>query len=235
MGIGTLAQVAIDLFLGIGIFLCAVRLTRAPKDDPRLSRGLQLLQSKISVLEDLSDRSDLQAKQLTLMLEQKSREVQVRIGEAERHVREIQTSIERSREVARMFEDKIPHHEIIERRNTAKYVQAARLAHRGASPAEIASQVDLPMGEIEFIAKVNKDRLMFAEDQLPWWAEGRPSAAPPPGEPSRLVSVPAISAPRQNLEAASLERLGDEFRRVAPAPPPDPSLIRKVEFRRLDR
>lgn len=263
MGIGTLAQAGIDLFLGLGLFLCAMKLARAPKDDPRLSRGLQLLQSKIAVLEDLSDRSETQAQQLTALLAQKGRDVQSQIEEAERHVRAIRISIEQSREVARLFEDKIPHHEIIERQNTAKYVRAARLAHQGLAPHDIARQVDLPMGEIEFIAKVNKDRLMFSEDQLPWWAEGA-EPSPAADEPSRVVNLPPIPAPPQGEDIESLERLGEEFRRastsaaahetaMAPPPPPlsSPSfpplpiaadlsnrraepVIRKVEFRRID-
>ena len=41
-----------------------VKLFKRKQDDPRMSRGLQLLQSKIAVLEDLSDRTELQVKQL---------------------------------------------------------------------------------------------------------------------------------------------------------------------------
>lgn len=229
MGVGTLIQVAIDIFLGVGLFLCAMRLARAPKDDPRLSRGLQLLQSKIAVLEDLSDKSETLVHQLTSLLDQKSRDVQARIEEAERHVHAVQTSIQRSLEVARIFEDKIPHQEIIERRTTTKYVQAARLAHQGLSPAEIAKRVDLSAGEIEFIAKVNKDRLMFSEDRLPAWADEQPHeqaeqqpAESTESEPSFLSSPTASSIPpRPMLEfvepdgVPTLEDLGERFRQAA--------------------
>ena len=51
--------------LFVGFLYVMVRLHRRPKDNPRLSRGLQLLQSKIAVLEDLSDRVDKQANDLT--------------------------------------------------------------------------------------------------------------------------------------------------------------------------
>lgn len=156
--------------MACGLFVVVMRMNRAPKDDPRLSRGLQLLQSKISVLEDLSDRTEAQVNQLTAILESKTREVQAKVQLAEQQVHEIRVSMDRSLEVAKIFQDKIPHKEIIERQNTIKYVQAARMAHKGSSVEEIATAVDLPKGEVEFIASVNRDRLMFDETGLPEWA-----------------------------------------------------------------
>ena len=172
MSTWTLIQIVFDLFMACGLFVIVMRMNRAPKDDPRLSRGLQLLQSKISVLEDLSDRTETQVNQLTAILESKLREVQAKVELADRHVHEIRVSMDRSLEVAQIFQDKIPHKEIIERQNTIKYVQAARLAHSGASIEDLAKQVDLPRGELEFIASVNRDRLMFTESELPEWAKG---------------------------------------------------------------
>jgi hypothetical protein len=171
LGTWTLVQIVIDIFLALGVFVVVMRMNRAPKDDPRLSRGLQLLQSKIAVLEDLSDRTEVQVNQLNAILEQKAREVQAKVQLAEQHVHEIRVAMDRSLEVAKIFQDKIPHQEIIERQSTMKYVQAARLAHQGLGVDEIAAQVELPKGEIEFIAKVNRDNLMFNEEQLPWWAK----------------------------------------------------------------
>ncbi len=170
MGALGVFQIFINIALGVGVFFLAMRITRQPKDDPRLSRGLQLLQAKIAVLEDLSDRTDSQVSQLVVLLEQKIREVQNKIQLADKHVTLIRESMDRSLEVARIFQDKIPHEEIIERQNTKKYLKAARLANQGKTVDEIAQQVDLPMGELEFIAKVNRDQLMFSEEQLPAWA-----------------------------------------------------------------
>jgi hypothetical protein len=171
LGTWTLLQIVFDIFMALGLFVVIMRMSRAPKDDPRLSRGLQLLQSKISVLEDLSDRTELQVNQLTAILENKAREVQAKVHLAEQTVHEIRVSMERSLDVAKIFQDKIPHAEIIERQNTIKYVQAARLAHQGMSVEEIAEKVDLPKGELEFVAKVNREQLTFSEEQLPWWAK----------------------------------------------------------------
>ena len=210
MNTWTLIQIVFDLFMACGLFVIVMRMNRAPKDDPRLSRGLQLLQSKISVLEDLSDRTEAQVSQLTAILENKLREVQAKVELADRHVNEIRVSMERSLEVAQIFQDKIPHKEIIERQNTIKYVNAARLAHQGLSVAEISEQVDLPRGELDFIASVNRDRLMFTESELPEWAKNEaPSSAPAAPEsvaPSTYASAGAAfggGAPAESQEDQS--------------------------------
>lgn len=163
-------QGLVDLVLAVGVYVLWVKLKQPPQDDPRLSRGLQLLQSKIAVLEDLSDRTELQVGQLTALLEQKVRKVQAKIEESQKQLQMIDQSMQRSREVAEIFQDKIPHEEIIERQNTIKYIKAAQLAHEGKTVAEISQLVDLPIGEIEFIAKVNRDTLMFDSSALPEWA-----------------------------------------------------------------
>lgn len=187
-----LVQIVFDIFMALGLFVVIMRMSRAPKDDPRMSRGLQLLQSKISVIEDLSDRTEMQVNQLAALLESKAREVQAKVQLAEQTVHEIRVAMERSLDVAKIFQDKIPHQEIIERQNTIKYVQAARLAHQGSSVEEIVEQVGLPKGEVEFIAKVNREQLMFKEDQLPSWAQSGAfgtdgqTATPAPATSSQL-------------------------------------------------
>ncbi|MCB0384570.1 MAG: DUF2802 domain-containing protein, partial [Bdellovibrionales bacterium] len=119
---------------------------------------------------------------------------------------------------------KIPHEEIIERQNTIKYVRAARMAHEGASLAEIAQEVALPMGEIEFIAKVNKDRLMFDEGSLPEWARvEEPATEEETRHDEGILKDSAedfefrtkdlsgvFDVPKE--EYSSLQKLGDEFR-----------------------
>jgi hypothetical protein len=177
-----LLQIGLNLIFGLALFVVIKRLNKPAKDDPRLSRGLQLLQSKIAILEDLSDRTEVQVSQLVALMEHKSKDVQGKIQQAERQIHLINTSMEKSLEVAKIFQDKIPHQEIIERQNTIKYIQAARLANQGKSIEEIREQVDLPIGELEFIAKVNRSQLMFSEKDLPEWAlsseEKRLSAEP---------------------------------------------------------
>ncbi len=153
--------------VGVAIY---VRSKRPRKDDPRLSKGLQLLQSKIAILEDLSDRVDNQVKQLMGILDQKAKMTHEHAEMIQEHLNQVEKSIQKSLEVSHIFQDKIPHKEIIERQNTIKYIQAARLANQGQSVDEIAQKVDVPKSELEFIVKVNKDRLMFSEKDLPTWA-----------------------------------------------------------------
>ncbi|WP_413580385.1 DUF2802 domain-containing protein [Bdellovibrio sp. HCB288] len=172
-----LTQLLVNVILLAGVIGVWVRMNRPAKDDPRLSKGLQLLQSKIAVLEDLSDRTETQVNQLTALLEQKVKDIQSKIQASEKQIAKIDQSMQKSMEVAKIFQDRIPHTEIVERQNTIKYVKAARLAHQGLSVEEIAGQVDLSIGEIEFIAKVNKDQLMFCEDSLPEWANEEADSA----------------------------------------------------------
>ena len=234
MSVWVLLQIVLNVLLLLGVSIIWFRLKRPPKDDPRLSRGLQLLQSKITVLEDLSDRTDRQVSQLTSLLDQKTRLLQSKIFDAEAQIQKVQGSMDRSMEVAEIFQDKIPHDEIIERQNTVKYIQAARLAHSGASVEEIIDEVDLPREQVEFIAKVNKDKLMFDENKLPAWANkksGEPQMdfelnemefetqeqAPVQAEEEVPVNQynidpSAFDLPQEKYD--SLKRLGDEFRQV---------------------
>lgn len=165
------AQLFVDSVLFLVIAIMWAKLRRPPQDDPRLSRGLQLLQSKITVLEDLSDRTDAQVKQLTQILDQKTRYIQDKIVQAEQQILRVDQSMQKSLEVAEIFQDKIPHEEVLERKRTIEYVKAARMAHQGRSPNEISEQVNLPREQIELIAKFNRDQLMFDEEALPPWAK----------------------------------------------------------------
>ena len=211
MSFWILIQVFVNLLLFAAFAVVWMRLHRPAKDDPRLSKGLQLLQSKISVLEDLSDRTEHQVAQLTALLETKCRDLQEKIIAADRQISRIDQSAQKSLEVAKIFQDRIPHTEIVERQNTIKYVKAARMAHRGASLEDIVREVELSRAEIEFIAKVNRERLQFSEEDLPEWAREEVSSgatfSPPVGEMK-------FSLPRQTFQVAS-----------EPAMAPSPAMV----------
>ena len=206
------------------------RLFRKPKDDPRLSRGLQLLQSKISILEDISDRTELQVRQLITLMDQKIREVQQKIQLADKHVQLVKVSMEKSREVAKIFEDRIPHEEIIERQTTSHYVRAAKMAHQGKTMNEIMQEVPLPRAELELLLKLNKQQLMFSEDLLPDWLKDKENHdSPQLGEqldqvesefsatqgPSERILDEALTPPA--LENDDLKALGERFRQACEA------------------
>lgn len=213
MTLWVLVQVLLNLLFFAGIGAAWIRLKRPAAEDPRMSRGLQLLQSKISILEDLSDRTDLQVKQLNALLESKCVDIQNKIIEAEKVIRSIEMSRQKSLETAKMFEDKIPHQQIVERQNTVKYVKAARLAHQGVSIAEILKQVDISQAEVEFIAKVNKDNLMFSEEGLPDWVHdqvGPTTAASNPILSDTLMKTDLGVPKNEQL----LRQLGEEFQKA---------------------
>lgn len=230
MNTALLIQIFLDVILFIGITVVWVRLSKPAKDDPRMSRGLQLLQSKIVVLEDLSDRTDHQVKQLTALIDQKSRLLQNKIIEAEHQVQKVDQAVHKSKEVAEIFQDKIPHQEIIERQNTIKYVKAAKLANSGKSVDEIANEVDLPIVQIELIAKLNRNQLVFDEEALPEWAQENSSGAVQGFGLSGSGNIEGLFESSKE-EYSSLKRLGQEFRNavaaasVLPAPELDMSLI----------
>lgn len=163
-------QVILDLGLLLGFFLFWIRLNRPQKEDPRLSRGLQLLQSKISILEDLSDRTDLQVRQLTALLSAKAVEVHQKTAEADRQIQAIEKNMQKSLELSKIFQDKIPHREIIERETSYKYIEAARMANQGRSADEISQRLGIPQGEVEIIVNLNREHLIFDESQVPVWA-----------------------------------------------------------------
>ena len=199
----------INIVLGLVVTILWVRVNRPAKEDPRLSRGLQLLQSKISILEDLSDRTDRQVKQLVHILEERARGLSAKILKAEEMIANIEHSAAKSKQVAEIFQDKIPHEEIIERQNTAKYVQAAQLAHEGRTAAEIATALDIPESEAEFIVKVNKDELSFDREALPEWAqsdeEEKSAVEEKMVEQAFSPTVPDLS---------SIDRLTESFNKV---------------------
>lgn len=208
-----------NILLFIGVLVVWQKFTKPPQEDPRLSKGLQLLQSKISILEDLSDRTDVQIKQLMTLLEQKIKQVQQKIHDSEHQMQKIEQSMLKSLEVAEIFQDKIPHEEIIERQNSVKYIQAAQMAYQGHSVDEIVEVVDLPKGEVEFIVKVNKDELMFDMDNLPDWAKKSLNSFGQDNSSSDFIienfksnsaDISQFEAPNPNLE--SLKRLENEFK-----------------------
>lgn len=212
MSIWALLQIVCNLAFFAVLFVFWLRLKRPPQDDPRLSRGLQLLQTKITVLEDLSDRTDNQVKQLTALLDQKTRMLQNKVLEAEQTMLKIDHSMHKSLEVAEIFQDKIPHQEIMERQQKVEYVRAARMAHSGLSVDDIAEQVSLPREQIELIAKFNREQLMFDEDRLPEWAS-RATEADEGAGGFTLTNVDFIANLEQpKTDFGAIARIESEFK-----------------------
>jgi len=231
VSVWTLLQIVFNLFALASFAALWMRLRRPPQDDPRLSRGLQLLQTKITVLEDLSDRTDTQVKTLTGLLDQKNRMLQNKILEAEQQVLKIDHSMHKSMEVAEIFQDKIPHQEILERQRTVEYVKAARMANSGLSVDEISQAVHLPREQVELIAKFNREQLMFDESALPEWAS-RPTEQQGSFGISDMDFVNGMEKPNPDLD--TMARIDSDFKtavkiaREQAANPPSTLLDNKV-------
>ncbi len=234
MGITYLILIIFQVVSVAAIATLWVRITKIQnQEDQRLSKGLQLLQSKLAVLEDLSDRTEIQVNQLIAILEGKIKDIQAKLIDADKMIGKIDKSISKSLEVANIFQDKIPHQEILERQYTKKYVKAAQMAHAGQSVEQIASVIDLTRGEVELIVKLNRDHLQFEASELPEWAKEELDAEDMQeldlNVPTIFESRGEINNPLRNLETAfevpqvdnkNLKKLGDQFRSAMAAQTP---------------
>jgi len=236
----------LNAFSLIGLAFLWVLYKRGPSEDPRLSRGLQLLQSKISILEDLSEKVEKQNGQVLGVIDRKAKDLENLMERSEAQIQALSAALEKGWAAVDHFEEKVPHAKALERENKVKYLRAAQLAHKGQSPEEIAKQVELSRAEIDLIWNVNKDHLQFDESAIPAWAERKltqrkPQETPAPA-PAASFSAPA---PKQT----QLKHLGDQMREalksqasftpspqpevaVAPSAPAQPE-IRKVIFRQI--
>lgn len=175
MSIWIILQLSFNFVLFAGIIFLLIQRKQGQKEDHRFSKGLQLLQSKIAILEDLSDQTDSQVKTLTKLLEDKYKEMQNLLIETDQQ-------IQRMEEVAENTWKQIqsagvqPQNQ--DTQNLNKYVKAAQMANSGASLDEILSQIDLTRGEVELITAMNKDQLVFSQNSLPAWIDPTKAAQP---------------------------------------------------------
>lgn len=163
MSIWILLQIVVNVFFLVGISVCVVKVFKDKDDDPRLSQGLRLLQSKISILEDLSDHTENQVKQLMMLLDKKLQEVRGTLSSVNDHITEVDRSIQKSQKMAEIIRDEIPHSQIVEKKLENKYIRAAQMAHSGSSVEEIVEALGLPVAEVALITKVNRKKCVYDE------------------------------------------------------------------------
>ncbi|MFZ3228579.1 MAG: hypothetical protein WA160_00115 [Pseudobdellovibrio sp.] len=177
MNFWLLTLVFINLLLITFIIFNWVLRTKISQEDQRLTKGLQLLQNKISILQDLSDKSDEQVRRWVHLIEQKSSDVQVQLNLSDDKIIQIEAVLSKALDVSKIFYDQVPHAEIMERQKTSKYVQAAQLANQGFTADQISQRIDMNFAEIEMIIKLNKEQLQFSEENLPAWIETMKTSA----------------------------------------------------------
>ena len=156
-----LIQIVINIFFLGALSICLVKVFRKQEDDPRLTQGLRLLQSKISILEDLSDHTETQVKQLMTLLDKKLGEVRGTMNQVNQHINEVGRSIQEGQKMAEKLCQEITTDQIIERKIESKYIQAARLAHQGLGVNQIVERLELPRADVELIVKVNKNKCIY--------------------------------------------------------------------------
>ena len=192
MNFWLLTLIFINLLLITFIIFNWVLRTKITQEDQRLTKGLQLLQNKISILQDLSDKSDEQVRRWVHLIEQKSSDVQAQLNLSDDKIIQIESVLAKALDVSKIFYNQVPHAEIIERQQTSKYVQAAQLANQGFTADQIAQKIDMNKAEIEMIIKLNREQLQFSEENLPAWIE--------------KMSANAMVATAQNHSDASAHR-----------------------------
>ncbi len=189
MNIWLLLLTFFNIVLLAGLSFSLFLRVREKKEDQRLTKGLQLLQNKISILEDLSDKTDQQVRKLIHILDQKTGEVRQVMAASDEQIQQIETMLNKGLEISKIFHEQIPQGEMQNRQKTNLYVTAAKMAHQGYNMEQILAQVELTPAEVQMIIKVNKDNLQFAEDQLPAWAQGTTTQATGGGNQSAMAEL----------------------------------------------
>lgn len=176
MNVWILVQLFLNLIFLAGIVFLLIHRKQTHREDQKFSKGLQLLQTKISVLEDLSDQTDEQVRSLTKILEEKYREIQSLLVESDQQIQRMEEIAQNT--LSRMESGEINPMANNDKSSMNKYVKAAQMANSGASLDEIMRTVDLTRGEAELVVAMNKDQLVFNKNQLPLWVNPEKAAAP---------------------------------------------------------
>jgi len=166
MNLWFVLQLVLNFVLFSGVVFCLIKIQRDREEDIRINQGLRLLQSKIAVLEDLSDHTESQSRQIMSLMDKKLNEVRGVLQHVNQHIVDVDKAVEKSQKMAEKITKEIPHQEIVEQKITNKYVKAAKLAHQGMAVVDIVKHLGLPRNEVELIAKVNRKKCVFENEVL---------------------------------------------------------------------
>lgn len=169
MNIGLIILTFLNIVLLAGLSFSLFLRIKEKKEDQRMTKGLQLLQNKISILEDLSDKTDEQVRKLIHLIEQKTIEIKNNMILADEKNLLLNQTIQKTNDLQQLNMNQMSNEDLIERKKSTSLVLAAQLANQGHTADQIAQHVDLSPAEIEMIIKVNKDQLQFSTNELPTW------------------------------------------------------------------
>jgi uncharacterized protein YoxC len=178
MNIWIVVQLMFNLIFIAGILFLLINRKQTEKDDSKFSKGLQILQNKISVLEDLSDQTDEQVRSLTQLLEAKYREIQGLLVESDQQISKMEEIASNIWQQVESSSSVMGNQTSTEVQSMNKYVKAAQMAHSGKSIEEIIREIDITRGEAELIVAMNKDQLTFNQNTLPLWVQPDKAMAP---------------------------------------------------------
>lgn len=229
-----------NLILVVGLVTSWIKVIKSSKEDPRLSKGLQLLQSKISVLEDLSDRTQSQTQKLNLQLDQKTKEVKELTDLLDQKMSELKALAEAAKEAHKeaptaspsiltktptvmpepVIETAVNHHTGVSpstphttpttRQENEKYALAAEMLRAGYSALQVVRELNLTVGEVHFISKIQAD------------AVGAITAAPIPADHSASTFSAQIQKHLSQQTKAINHNKNFEEPVLRPAPRPSP-------------
>lgn len=214
MSISLLFLTLLNIILLAGLSFSLFLRVKEKKEDIKLTKGLQLLQNKLSILQDLSDRTDEQVQKVVHLLDQKTQEMRALIKESDLMMDELTIMAEKSVN-QRTTEKSEP---ATDNSKAAIIVKAAQLAHAGASLEQIRQETQLSPSEIQMIMAVNKNQLQFAADQLPAWL--------------KQTSVAPISQQEMNDFSQALQKQNQTVQKPA-ASVINSSQVKPVAFRKI--
>lgn len=94
MNIFLMVLTCLNIILVLGLAFTVFLRVKEKKEDQRITKGLQLLQHKIAILQDLSDRADEQVQRLVHMLDSKSNDLRRVTNEATIAMTSIQSTVQ---------------------------------------------------------------------------------------------------------------------------------------------
>ena len=163
MSVWLIIQILLNVTFFVGLLFCLVKIQKDREEDIRMAQGLRLLQSKISVLEDLSDHAEVQSKKIMSLLDSKMNEARGVLEPLDAGLGEIHQALAKGETIKKHLSEELPHDRLFDQQQKGKYLQAAQLSHQGWSPEDIARQLELPLAEVLLVQKVNKKKIIYSQ------------------------------------------------------------------------
>lgn len=227
MSVSLLVLTLFNIILLAGLSFSIFLRVKEKKEDQKLTKGLQLLQNKLSILQDLSDRTDEQVHKLVHLLDSKSADIRIAMKEANHLLEEVRTApAQYIQQAAQPANDSAAYNA-----KSAAVVKAAQLSNAGADIEQIIQETELNRSEVEMIMAVHRHNLQFSAESLPDWAQETTSISNQElDEFSKALMQQQYSKPASSSMAAIVEVVAPQQNKTANT---EVSNVRPIEFRRI--